>query len=74
LYSGAILDDKKIPESILEHLLASEYGWSLEYISKLHPTKFQAHICICLVKQRIFGLQEQKEMAVAASNVVQGAI
>lgn len=62
------MDYKDLPDSICEHMLARAYGWTLEYISKLHPKKFQEHMSILLVDYRMngngsfSGLIQQKSM------------
>jgi hypothetical protein len=48
-----MLDTHSAPTEVLEHILAAEYGWSLEYIEKLSPKKFQSHVMCCLIKKRI---------------------
>lgn len=50
--------DESLHESIKEHLLASEYGWSLEYIRSLDIRDMKIHTMVCLMKKKI----EQKQM------------
>jgi hypothetical protein len=37
----------------MEHLLASEYGWSIDYIHNLPVRKVNEHLLICIVKKGI---------------------
>lgn len=56
-----------MPDAVLEHLLAAEYGWTLEYIAQLAPSKFQAHVAICLIKRRLLKVSGEKEQFLAAA-------
>lgn len=47
------MDYRDLPVSICEHMLAKAYGWSLEYISKISPSKFQEHMSILIVFHRM---------------------
>jgi len=40
-------------ESVKEHMLASEYGWTLEYIRELSMKDFKEQILICSIKHKI---------------------
>ena len=67
MYSGTIVDHKNLPNELIEHILASEYKWTLDEIKKLPPQKFQAHIGICLVKRRLEVTRAEKAAIVTAS-------
>jgi len=55
-----------MPIEVLEHILATNYGWSLEYIDRIPFRKFKIHIGICMIKQRIEKVtQERKASEIA---------
>jgi len=73
LYSGSLLNITSVPDELAEHILASEYGWTLEYISRLPPRKFHALLSICQVKYRMEAVTKQREAATAAAKANLGA-
>lgn len=46
-------DENKISDAVKEHILAAEYGWTIEYIRQLRYQDFLKHFYICLMKIRL---------------------
>lgn len=42
-----------IDDSIKEHLIASEYGWTLDYIRQMRHNDFNKHYLICYIKHKV---------------------
>jgi len=53
LYSGALIDSSDLPDAIVEHLFAYNYGYSLEYIRRLPPKEYKEHVEILLLRHRL---------------------
>lgn len=51
-------------EAVYEHMLASEYGWSLEYIRDLSMKDFTAQVLICNIKKQISQKQLESMISV----------
>jgi hypothetical protein len=58
LYSGKSIDETTLSSTIKEHVLASEYGWSVEYMRNMKYTEFNQHFMICLLKKK-FQISQQ---------------
>ncbi len=48
-----MIPQEGIHDAVYEHLFASEYGWSIEYIESLSVKKFRQHSIILLLKKAI---------------------
>jgi len=53
IYNGKSSGDTEYSHSVKEHVVASEYGWTLEYIRSMKYTEFNKHFTLCLVKKKI---------------------
>ena len=53
LYNGKPIDENTFTHTVKEHILASEYGWSLEYMRNMKYLEFNKHFHICLLKKKI---------------------
>lgn len=60
-YTGKLNIISDLHETFYEHLLASEYGWTLEYIRNIPLMKFNELILICFTKNQI--MQKQIEIS-----------
>ena len=58
-------------ESVKEHLLASEYGWTLEYIRNLSIKDFKEQFLICSIKHRV---QYEQMKVLAGINAVRSMV
>lgn len=43
---------EEIHETVMEHIIASEYGWTLEYIRNLSYKDFHRHFSVCFMKSK----------------------
>jgi len=71
LFGGKDIYEEDLHESVKEHLLASEYGWTLEYVRNLGMKEFKEHFLICLIKKK--AMQKQAE-AFAGINAIRNSI
>jgi hypothetical protein len=53
IYNGKPCDETTFSYSIKEHILASEYGWSLDYMRNMKYSEFEKHFSICYLKKKI---------------------
>lgn len=58
-------------ESIKENLLASEFGWDLEYIRNLSMKDFNEQILICIIKKKI---QHEQMKAFAGISAIRSSL
>lgn len=65
-YGGKDTGTDTLHEAFYEHLLASEYGWDLEYIRNLSIKKFTEHVLICTIKAKILQKHAEAIMGVGA--------
>lgn len=45
-----------MPDQIYEHLIASQYGWTLEYIRALSSEDFNTHKYLCEIRAKFFAI------------------
>ena len=63
--------NEELHESVMEHVIASEYGWTLDYIRSLSYNDFQRHFWICYMK---IDADFQKFKAIAQIQSTKGMI